>query len=99
MKVLGEAAAPARGQGGGAAEWDEGSAVDVEGRRGEACGGRTQAEAEAAMEGDGKLRRDAVIPEGKRGGGGMDELREDSPLLYIGQGKPLEHHKRAPTWL
>ena len=52
----GDAAAPARGHGGGAAEWDEGSAVDVEGRPGEACGGRTQAEAEAAMEDRGELR-------------------------------------------
>ena len=57
---FGDAAAPARVQGGGVAEWDEGKLVYMEERRGEACGGRTQAEAEAAMEGDGEQRRDEM---------------------------------------
>lgn len=78
---FGDAAGMARGQGGGAAEWDEGSAVDVEGRRGEACGGRTQAEAEAAMEGDSERLWDAAILEGKWGGGGICELRRRSGSL------------------
>ena len=73
--------------------------MDMEERRGEACGGRTQAEAEAAMDDDGEQQRDAVIPEGKRGGGRMDELREDSGLLYIGQGKALELMGKLPTEL
>ena len=61
VEGLGTAAAPVRGQGAGAAEWNEGNPVDmVEGGE-EACAGRTQAKAEAAMEGDGEQRRDVAI--------------------------------------
>lgn len=56
--VLAKQATPARGQGGGAAEWNEGDPVDVVGGGEEARFGRNQAEAEAAMVDDGQLRRD-----------------------------------------
>ena len=61
----GEAGTPAPGQMGGAAEWNEGDPVDVVGGGEEARFGRNQAEAEAAMEENGGLRRDGAIAQGK----------------------------------
>ena len=54
--LSGEAGTPARGQVGGAAEWNEGETMDVEGRREEARVGQNHAEAEAAMVYRGELR-------------------------------------------
>ena len=59
--LSGEAGTPARGQVGGADEWNEGDSVDVVGGGEEARVGRNQAEAEAAMEDDGEQRRDVAI--------------------------------------
>ena len=52
----GEAGTPARGQVGGAADWNEGASVDVVGGGEEARVGRNHAEAEAAMVYRGELR-------------------------------------------
>ena len=46
---------------GGKAQWDEGESVDMVGGGEEARVGRNQAEAEAAMEDRGELRRDVAI--------------------------------------
>ena len=55
----------ARGQVGGAAEWNEGEIEDVEGRREEARVGQNHVKADAAMVDRGELRRDGAILESK----------------------------------
>jgi hypothetical protein len=92
---LGVAAISGEGQVGGAAQRDEGESVDVVGGGEEACGGRNQAEAEAAMEDRGELWRDWALLASKRGGGGVSEVRKDPGVLYIAEEEGSRAHGRA----